>query len=351
MNKTELTDSLLNWYEINQRNLPWRKNKDPYLVWVSEIMLQQTRVETVCPYFDTFMKKFPTIASLAQADEQDLIKQWEGLGFYRRVFNIQKAAKKICMDYDGTFPVNYEDLLRLPGIGEYTAAAVSSIAYEQKYPAMDGNVMRIIARLFAIRENILKAKTKKVLISLLSSIFPDKRFGDFNQAMMELGSLICVPRKPNCEKCPIRTNCKAYLMQLQNEIPLRKSNIEKRKIRRYHFLCFYQNEIMVNKRPEQGLLANLWEFPGVEAENKKTARETFFQKYDIQLSGMKYLFNYQHIFSHRIWQIRVYRVDISNKVETAFFLSSNELLKLALPSAYKKMRDFVIITNDFKRKR
>jgi A/G-specific adenine glycosylase len=342
MKKADFQELLFAWYESNRRILPWRESKEPYRIWVSEIMLQQTRVKAAQPYFERFIAKFPTVQSLAQADEQDLLKYWEGLGFYRRVFNMQKTAVLISQKWAGRFPADYETLLHLPGIGPYTAAAISSIAFEQKQPVLDGNVMRVIARFFSVSENIMEGKTKKKLAELLHSIFPDERFGDFNQAMMELGSLVCLPKNPSCSTCPLKSFCQAFKQNLQMVIPHREPKIKVKKSRRYHFICQFENQFLLNKRPKRGLLANFWEFPGVEAANLEKARTQFRQKYGIDLPKMNYLFSYKHIFSHRIWQIRVYHVSLQAKIEDFTFVSKDELAKIALPTAFKKMRDFII---------
>jgi A/G-specific adenine glycosylase len=342
MNKENFSGLLLKWYDKNKRSLPWRKTKNPYFIWVSEIMLQQTRVNVVLPYFEKFIVRFPTMQSLADADEQELLKQWQGLGFYRRAHNMQKAAKIICSKFDGIFPDNFEVLLTLPGIGNYTAAAISSIAFEEKHAVLDGNVMRIVARLFAVEENILETTTQKKLSKHLLSIFSDFRCGDFNQGMMELGSLVCLPQNPRCEMCPVQSFCVAFQRNLQAQIPLRESGTKVRVIKRYLFIIEWDKKFLLTKRPEKGLLANFWEFPGVEALTLQDAKLKLHQFIPSDYSKPRFLFSYRHVFSHRIWQNRVYLVHIQKPKDDFSFFSREELRDIALPTAFKKVRDYIL---------
>ncbi len=342
MNKEKFSDLLLKWYEENKRTLPWRRTKNPYFIWVSEIMLQQTRVTAVQPYYETFIVRFPTIQSLADADEQELLKYWQGLGFYRRAHNMQKSAKIICSEFGSIFPSTYEELLTLPGIGNYTAAAISSIAFEQKHAVLDGNVMRIVARLFSVEENILQTTTQNKLSKHLMSIFPDVRYGDFNQGMMELGSLVCLPQNPHCEMCPVQSFCVAYQKNLQSKIPLRKSKTKVRKIKRYLFIIEWDKKYLLTKRPEKGLLANFWEFPGVEAQTLQDAKSKLHQLIPSDFSKPRFLFSYQHVFSHRIWQNRVYHVHLQEPLDDFSFFYRDELQNVALPTAFKKVREYIL---------
>jgi A/G-specific adenine glycosylase len=342
MNKPDFSESLLIWYDNNKRSLPWRNTNNPYFIWVSEIMLQQTRVQAVQPFFEKFILRFPDMQSLAEGDEQELLKYWQGLGYYRRVHNMQKAAKMICQNFGGVIPAKYEELLALPGIGAYTAAAISSIAFEQKHAVMDGNVMRISARIFALHTDILQKSTQKLLQDNLQTIFPNARFGDFNQAMMELGSLVCLPQNPRCEICPVQSFCEAYQKNLQFVIPLRESQTKVIKIKRYLFIIECDEQFLLTKRPNYGLLANFWEFPGVEAKTLHEANLQLRQLYQSDVSKPRFLFSYQHVFSHRIWQVRVYHAQTHLRQNGFSFFSRDELLDLALPTAFKKVRDFIL---------
>ena len=223
MHLNEIVVPLVNWYQEHKRQLPWREQKNPYYIWISEIMLQQTRVEAVKPYFDRFIKALPTVADVARCEESRLLKLWEGLGYYNRVRNIQKAAVKIMEEYHGNFPRDYDSLQKLPGIGEYTAGAVASIAFDVPVPAVDGNVLRVISRIQESEEDILKPQTKKRIRRELTEIMPVEEPGVFNQALMDLGAMICLPNGlPKCEACPLRKLCLAHLHGRTDEIPVRK---------------------------------------------------------------------------------------------------------------------------------
>ena len=232
-NKLEgIVDPLLNWYQKNKRKLPWREGKNAYLIWVSEIMLQQTRIEAVKRYYARFMKELPTIQHLANVEEQKLLKLWEGLGYYNRARNLKKAAQVIEKEYKGQMPKQYEELLNLPGIGEYTAGAIASIAYGQKVPAVDGNVLRVISRIIGSKKDILLSGTKKEMTEKIKTIMP-KQAGEFNEALMELGEIICIPNgEPYCDKCPLCHKCIAYKDGLTGEIPVREKKMNRKKEKR-----------------------------------------------------------------------------------------------------------------------
>lgn len=305
----DIVTPLLLWYDANKRILPWRENKNPYRVWVSEIMLQQTRVEAVKPYFDRFMKELPDVALLAAAKEERLLKLWEGLGYYNRVKNMQKAARVIMDDFKGCFPEEYALLLTLPGIGSYTAGAISSISFEQKVPAVDGNVLRILSRLLLYEEDILSQRAKEEARQALLPLMPDKRSGDFNQALMELGATVCVPNgAPHCADCPWNGLCLAGKKGIWQDYP-KKSAKKPRRIEKRTILVIGDGErILLHKRPEKGLLAGLYELPGIEGEAReaeviKKVRELGFSPLRLQpLSEAK------HIFSHKEWHMKGFRI-------------------------------------------
>ena len=221
-NRYDLSGSLLHWYDYNKRLLPWRENKDPYRIWISEIMLQQTRVEAVKPYFDRFMEALPTVYDLAEVEDDRLMKLWEGLGYYNRARNLKAAAQTIVQEYGGQLPADYDKLLSLKGIGMYTAGAIGSIAFELQVPAVDGNVLRVLARLWGDDSDILKDKTKKDMGRRIMEFMPEDRPGDFNQALIELGATVCVPNgKPLCDQCPWDTVCRAYKEDLIDKLPVK----------------------------------------------------------------------------------------------------------------------------------
>ena len=259
----QTVEPIVKWYQGQEKTLPWKQDKEPYHIWVSEIMLQQTRIEAVKKYYIRFMKELPTIHDLANVPEEKLLKLWEGLGYYSRAKNLKKAAIQIEQKYNGKLPTSYIELLKLSGIGEYTAGAIASISYKEKIPAVDGNVLRVVSRVLASKEDVLLPETKRKITKKLLEIMPDEP-GDFNEGLMELGEKICLPNTvPLCEKCPIQEFCLANKENLTNEIPVRIKK-QKRKIEnKTVFLLKYKNEIAIRKREKTGILANLYEFPNV----------------------------------------------------------------------------------------
>ena len=247
---------LLNWYYQNKRILPWRENQDPYRVWVSEIMLQQTRVEAVIPYYERFMERFPTIESLALCEEEVLFKLWEGLGYYSRAKNLKKAAQKIYVEYQGQFPDKFEDILNLPGIGSYTAGAVASIAFGQARAAVDGNVLRVITRLTEDGRDIMDAKFRKEMTEQLEKIYPPKECGDFTQSLMELGAVICVPNgAPKCEICPLGSLCGAFQNGTQVQYPVKKKKSARKIEKKTVLILQYKDCIAIKKRGKEGVFS------------------------------------------------------------------------------------------------
>ena len=269
----DLSGRLLTWYDQNARRLPWRGHSDPYAVWVSEIMLQQTRVETVIGYFERWMQRFPTLAVLAQATEQEVLQVWEGLGYYSRARNLHQAARVVMEQYGGQLPSSRQELEKLPGIGQYTAGALASIAFGQDEAALDGNIRRVLSRLFAMRLPARSLEGEKELWRLARQQLPHGRAGDFNQALMDLGASICTPQKPACLVCPLAEMCLARVQGLQEELPLLTAaapvphyTVTAAVIRR-------RGKILIARRPSHGLLGGLWEFPGGKLEAGETLPE------------------------------------------------------------------------------
>lgn len=258
-----IVEPIVKWYQKQEKTLPWKQDKEPYHIWVSEIMLQQTRIEAVKKYYTRFMKELPTIQDLAVVPEEKLLKLWEGLGYYSRAKNLKKSAIQIQENNHGKMPTSYVELLKLPGIGEYTAGAIASISYNEKVPAVDGNVLRVVSRVLASKEDVLLPETKKKITNKLLEIMPDEA-GDFNEGLMELGEKVCLPNTvPLCATCPIQEFCMANKEDLTNEIPVRVKK-QKRKIEnKTVFILKYKNEIAIRKREKTGILANLYEFPNV----------------------------------------------------------------------------------------
>ena len=273
----QIVDPIVKWYQKQEKTLPWKQDKEPYHIWVSEIMLQQTRIEAVKKYYTRFMKELPTIQDLAVVPEEKLLKLWEGLGYYSRAKNLKKSAIQIQENNHGKMPTSYVELLKLPGIGEYTAGAIASISYNEKVPAVDGNVLRVVSRVLASKEDVLLPETKKKITNKLLEIMPDEA-GDFNEGLMELGEKICLPNTvPLCATCPIQEFCMANKENLTNEIPVREKK-QKRKIEnKTVFILKYKNKIAIRKREKIGILANLYEFPNVIRRNIRRGNSTNFR--------------------------------------------------------------------------
>ena len=302
---------LLKWYDDNRRILPWREEPTPYRVWVSEIMLQQTRVEAVKPYFERFMNALPDIRALAEAEEEVLLKLWEGLGYYNRVRNLQKAAIQIMEEYGGIMPDSYEELMKLKGIGSYTAGAISSIAYGKANPAVDGNVLRVVSRICKDDRLISDAKVKLSVEQALWKVIPKERPGDFNQAMMEIGACICIPNgAPHCEECPLQEVCLAHEEGVELEYP-KKSAAKKRSIEEKTILVIRDAEkTVIRKRANKGLLAGMYEFPMLEGY--RTAEEITRYLADNGLKTLRIvpLTDAKHIFTHKEWHMKGYMVRV-----------------------------------------
>jgi len=308
-NLAAIVSPLLNWYDCHARILPWRENTNPYPVWISEIMLQQTRVEAVKPYFERWMRALPDLTSLANASEEEVIKLWEGLGYYSRVKNIHKAAKLIQEQYNGIFPSTFEALLSLPGIGEYTAGAIGSIAFRLPVPCVDGNVLRVVTRLTAENSDISLSSVKKILAEWVHQIVPKERPGDFNQAMMELGATVCLPNgQPKCEVCPVSSLCEAFQQNRICEFPNKSGKQNRKSEKRTVILLINGEKAALRKRPDKGLLAGLWEFPNLSGHlNKEEVTEilTASKLLPISIAPLKKV---KHIFSHIEWDMTGYLV-------------------------------------------
>lgn len=350
----ECMTALLDWYRANKRNLPWRQNKDAYHVWVSEIMLQQTRVSAVIEYYKRFFEHFPEIAKLAHASEEELLKVWEGLGYYSRIRNMQKAAIIIESEYGGVMPLQYDLLIKLPGIGPYTAGAISSIVGGEKAPAVDGNVLRVITRLSGNTSNISKPATVKEIqtqIYLFMDKHPEIIPGELNQALMELGALVCIPNgHPQCEQCPFSPYCFAYLMNETEHIPVKEKPPKRRIEEKTLILLESSNGITLHKRPAKGLLAGMYEFPSLSGFMEEAAVLEQVKKWGYHPLRIHELEDAVHIFSHIEWHMKAYliRVDeVLDKIKwdeaNDFCFVSKEELKhsFPLPSAFEAYRKYI----------
>ena len=329
---------LLAWYDSGRRVLPWREDPTPYHVWLSEIMLQQTRVEAVKPYYDRFLRELPDIADLAVVEEERLLKLWEGLGYYNRARNLKKSAMQIMSEYNGDMPSDYDKLVRLSGIGSYTAGAIASIAFGQAVPAVDGNVLRILSRLRADDRDILDAKVRKSIEEELAGVMPQDRPGDFNQALMELGATVCVPNgAPKCERCPWESLCLARIGDRVSEYP-KKSRGKPRTVETKTVLVIqYGQQVALQKRPEHGLLAGMYEFPTLEGLKTKEQVLANLKKSGVVPLRIRKLENSKHIFTHKEWHMTGYLIrvdDLSGMGEYTFVEPDKIKSDYPVPSAY-----------------
>ncbi|MFD2442422.1 A/G-specific adenine glycosylase [Bacillus sp. CGMCC 1.16607] len=335
---------LIGWYSKEKRDLPWRKERDPYRIWVSEIMLQQTRVDTVIPYYENFMNQFPSLNDFANADEEKILKAWEGLGYYSRVRNLQSACKEVQEKYDGVVPNTPKEIAGLKGIGPYTAGAVLSIAYGVPEPAVDGNVMRVLSRILSIYEDIAKSSTRKIFEEAVRKLISHENPSYFNQALMELGALICTPTSPSCLLCPVREHCSAFENGTQRELPVKTKKTKQKDVMLVAgIMTDPMGRILIHKRPESGLLASLWEFPNFEVQSERTKNvflEQLKQEYNITGEINEKLGQIEHVFSHLKWHIQVYSGKIvSNVIENPYLklVSLDELDSFAFPVSHQKM--------------
>lgn len=351
----EIVEPLLNWYDKGHRELPWRLDPTPYHVWLSEIMLQQTRVEAVKRYYTRFLDALPTIQDLAKAKEDMLLKLWEGLGYYNRVRNLQKAAIEIVENYSGEMPASYEALLSLPGIGSYTAGAIGSIAFSIKRPAVDGNVLRVLSRLRCDDRNITDAKVKQIVENELICAMPENRPGDFNQALMELGAMVCLPGgEPICVECPWENICKAHKTGREMDFPI-KEQAKSRTIEKLTVLVIKDNErIALHKRPNKGLLAGLYELPNVEGHKSKKQIVSYLRQMGLETLHIEKIVAAKHIFSHKEWHmigyaIRVDELSCLKPIGEAadYILVEPQIAErdYAIPSAFSAYTEYIGIQN------
>ena len=332
---------LLDWYGKNKRDLPWRRSPTPYHVWISEIMLQQTRVEAVKPYYERFLAAFPDVCCLAEADEEKLLKHWEGLGYYSRARNLQKAAREMVSQFNGKLPGDYQNLLKLPGIGPYTAGAIASIAFGQSVPAVDGNVLRVFARLFEYSGDIGLNESKKEIAKMVVEVMPKEFPGDFNQGIMELGATVCLPNGiPKCNRCPLSAICDAHRKGQELCFPV-KGEKKKRTIeyKNVYFIVF-QNRFLLSKRKQEGLLAGLWELPNAEAVHDQSVLSSLVD-WNFNTGAIEYLGKAKHIFTHKEWHMDGYYVEAQPPailLEKFCFVDCETADKeYAVPSAFRKI--------------
>jgi A/G-specific adenine glycosylase len=300
---TLLTDNLLTWYGRVRRDLPWRRTRDPYHIWVAEVMLQQTQVVTVMPYYERFLARFPTVEALAAASLDGVLKLWEGLGYYARARHLHAAARKVVAEFDGRVPDAMDDLLSLPGVGRYTAGAILSMAYGQDVPALDGNVRRVLSRLFAVEEDVTRGAGQRRLWALAEGLLLPGQAGDLNQALMDLGATVCTPQSPMCDSCPLAEDCQAHELGREEQFPIRR---QRRSLPHYEVAAgvVWNGEgcFLIAQRPLDGMLGGLWEFPGGTREEGESLqdclRRELVEELDIEVTVGDLLTVVQHAYTH-----------------------------------------------------
>ena len=333
----KLPGVLLPWYDQSHRELPWRQTQDPYRIWISEIMLQQTRVEAVKGYYARFLETCPDVATLANTPDEVLHKLWEGLGYYSRVRNLKKAAMVIMQEYGGVFPVTQEQILKLPGIGDYTAGAICSIAYQLPTPAVDGNVLRVVSRLTADDTPIDDLKYKRQVRDRLAQIYPE-RAGDFTQSLMELGATICGPnRKPDCEACPCNAFCKAHQTGKAESLPVKTAKKPRRTEEKTVFILRCAERYALHKRPDTGLLAGLWQFPNCSGRGDVAWMLAQVEQMGLKPKEITKTVERKHIFTHITWETCGVYVEVAEENEAFTWLTLEQIQTLAaLPTAFRQ---------------
>lgn len=326
---TEFRQSLVEWFNAEKRDLPWRHTSDPYKIWVSEVMLQQTRVDTVIPYYNRFMESFPTIELLAEAPQEYLLKHWEGLGYYSRARNLQAGARDVIENYGGVVPDNRHEISKLKGVGPYTAGAILSIAYNKPEHAVDSNVMRVLSRVLHIYDDIAIPKTKKIFEAAVEELIDPAHALAFNQGLMELGALICTPTSPKCLLCPVREYCLAFNEGEPENLPV-KSKKGKMKHLTYNVLVCEddQGRFLMQQRPQEGLLANLWQFPMIDTSLESV--EAFAKDYVLEIKAQQELLTFKHVFSHLTWHLNSYYIKC-NTTAMGDWLTKEQIELLPMP--------------------
>ena len=346
--KNRLRNKLLGWYSTYQRDLPWRRTKDPYAVWVSEVMLQQTQVQTVVPYYLRFVKLYPSIKELARAETQDLLRIWAGLGYYSRARNLQRAAREIIRSHRGKFPQTYSEVLSLPGIGPYTAGAILSIAFDLPYPVLDGNVTRVLTRVFGLKGDPKSRQLQKALWQRAEELVSDKHPGNFNQAVMELGAVVCVPRRPFCVQCPWQSQCQARKEGIQDLLPEKRKAPSKERVQWAVAVLIHRGRVLIVKRTEP-LLRDFWEFPGGQFNQTGRLRAAL-ARHLLEDLGMKTLVldplvTFQHVITHRHIRFVAFQAELApaegtvakGKRDLAKWVRRKDLGKYPFASASQKI--------------
>ena len=343
MNGSDFTSAVLAWYDSGHRDLPWRHTTDAYRIWISEIMLQQTRAETVISYYERFLEKYPSVQDLAAAPEEELLKQWEGLGYYSRARSLQKAARLIVSDFDGQLLADPAQLRSVPGIGDYTAGAIASIAFGIPAAAVDGNVERVICRYYAIEDTVGTPAVRRMVTENTQALVPAHRPGAFANAMMEMGATVCTPRNPACLLCPVRETCQGFAKGIASELPHKPQKKAQRVENRAVLLVFYQDRVLITKRKGK-LLGGLFVFPDVLEENDPAKLCAALEAMGIRAAYDERLGHAKHVFTHLIWEMDVHAliVDEMTDVPDGQWVTRDELEALPLPTAVKAARQWAM---------
>ncbi len=349
--RTAIRRALLKWFYQHARELPWRNTDDPYPIWLSEIMLQQTQVKTVIPYYEAFLAAFPDVHALARADDNVLLKVWEGLGYYRRVHHLKKAAQIISNDHKGEFPTTFDAWSKLPGIGDYTAGAIVSIAFKQRCPAVDGNAKRVLARITGERESIDNNAVKSRLTKIATDLLPQKEPGMFNQAIMELGAGVCTPRQPQCQRCPVQKHCDAFQTNRQHVLPVRKARKAVPHVDVVAAAIRKNGRYLLGRRPSGGMLEGLWEFPGGKVEKDETKedalRRELREELGVEVQIGELITSVDHVYSHLAVTIHLYLCHPPAEKPRALYHSDlkwvprSHLRRYAFPAANLKFLEWL----------
>lgn len=343
MNRKNFTKTILSWYDQGHRDLPWRRTQDPYRIWISEIMLQQTRAETVVSYYERFLARYPTVQDLADAPEEALLKAWEGLGYYSRARSLQRAAKEIVARYGGQLPADLDKLRALPGIGDYTAGAIASIAFGIPAAAVDGNVERVLCRWDAITDEVGTPAVRRQITARAQALVPRDRPGAFANAMMEMGATMCTPKNPKCLLCPVREGCMGFAQGIAQELPRKAKKKAQRVENRAVLLVFCENRVLIVKRQEK-LLGGLFVFPDVPEESDPARLCRALEALGVRAAYDEKLGHARHVFTHLIWEMDVHAVvaDEMTQVPGGQWVSRQELAALPLPTAVKAARQWAM---------
>ena len=343
MDTQNFTRSVLDWYDQGHRDLPWRHTKDAYRIWVSEIMLQQTRAETVISYYERFLARYPSVYALAQAPQEELLKSWEGLGYYSRARSLQRAAQIIVSEYGGELPADVQKLRALPGIGDYTAGAIASIAFGIPAAAVDGNVERVLCRYDAVTDTVGTPAVRRAIAARAQELVPRDRPGAFANAMMEMGATMCTPRSPKCLLCPVRESCRGFLQGIAQELPVKPQKKAQRVERRAVLLCVCEGRVLVVRRSEK-LLGGLYVFPDVLDGSDPAALCAHMEKMGVRTAYDAPLGHARHVFTHIIWEMELHLLLAEHcaPVPDGRWVTRDELAALPLPTAVRRAREMAM---------